>query len=213
MPKLKFPQYKVRGKHRDYYVVAFPNYPYMWPNYEKDDREYIIDTDAAGWQQLRYAIAILLQAQDRIIYFPTKNNNRIYPWGDDYENYDMVLTVSGLHFRRSEWVRLRRQLKPANRVQNFALSYKPEEIVAQAEKIAYDWHYWQLEKKMVKKVLGNSAFFCLPEKYYYNSFAASLDCEKWIQRNDLGSYIGKLGWMLPDKCIEKHCFCNEKYCI
>jgi len=24
MPKLKFPQYKVRGKYRDYYVVAFP---------------------------------------------------------------------------------------------------------------------------------------------------------------------------------------------
>jgi len=34
MPKLKFLQYKVRGKYRDYYVVPFPNYPYMWPGYD-----------------------------------------------------------------------------------------------------------------------------------------------------------------------------------
>jgi len=112
MPKLKIPQYKVRGKHQDYYVEAFPNHSYMWPYYEKFDREYIIDADAAGWEQLRYAIAILLQAHDRIIYFPTARNNIENPITEFYENYDTVLTVAVLHFKRSEWIRLRRQLKP-----------------------------------------------------------------------------------------------------
>lgn len=215
MPKLKFSQYKVRGKHRNYYVVAFPNHPHIWPNYENFDEEYIIDASADGWRILRYAIAVLLEAEDRIVYLPTRNNNRTTPIRSFYENYDAVLTIHGLHLRRSEWIKLRRQLNPANRVQNFALRYRPEKIVSQAEAESEQymrWHYNKLESQTQKNLLGNTIFFSLPREWYASAFASSLEVELDIQDNEWGQIVDIFfGWMLPNKTITYCCESWKEY--
>jgi len=66
------------------------------------------------------------------------------------------------------------------------------------------WRYTNLDKAMIKKVLGNTAFFCLPEEYYILDFADSLDSEDVLQQVELAWWVGRLGWMLRDETIEKN---------
>jgi len=91
------------------------------------------------------------------------------------KNHNTVLTVTGLHFKRSKWPWLRKQLKPANQVQNFALSYKPKGFVPKEEvrKIVYQSKYRKLQKQIIKEVLGNTAFFAGEVLYFkfYKFFA------------------------------------------
>ena len=72
--KIKIPQYLVRGKHRDFHVLVFPRLKYAWAYYCGDDflYDYAVDTDIVGCKWLRYAMATLIAAPDKIVYFPIR---------------------------------------------------------------------------------------------------------------------------------------------
>ena len=107
--KIKIPQYLVRGKHRDFQVLRFPELTYGWAYWDCDFGRYEIDGDYETFQWLKYAMAALIASPDKILYFPIRKKIA----GSYYcENYDAVLTRPELQFRRSEWISLRRQLDP-----------------------------------------------------------------------------------------------------
>ena len=72
--KIKIPQYLVRGKHRDFHVLVFPRLKHAWAYYCGDDflYDYAVDTDIVGCKWLRYAMAALIAAPDKIVYFPIR---------------------------------------------------------------------------------------------------------------------------------------------
>ena len=67
--KVKIPQYLVRGKHRDFHVLVFPRLKHTWAYYDSDSEHYAIDADIVGCKWLRFAMASLIAAPDKIVYF------------------------------------------------------------------------------------------------------------------------------------------------
>ena len=131
--KIKFDQYIVRGKHRDFQIIVFPKKKYMWAYYEGFDEAYEIDGDVDAYRLMKFAMAILAVDSNKIIYLPIRNNELgNYSWGT---TYDAVLCRPELQLRRSEWVRLRRQLDCHHRVGSYVLRYESKKLCDEWEKI------------------------------------------------------------------------------
>ena len=156
--KIRFEQYRVRGKHRDFEVLVFTRRRYMWAYHDNDDDVYAIDGNHAGYELVKYALATLIADPNKIIYFPIRDNKLD---GIFSERYDAVLTRTELQFRRSEWIKLRRQLNKAHRIENFVLRYDPDRLLAYAkryEKDSESWKVWQKEKQEVSALWGDTVF-------------------------------------------------------
>lgn len=98
----------------------------MWAYYEGFDGAYEIDGNVDAYRLLKFAMAILSVDPDKIIYLPIRNNELgNASWG---ATYDAVLCRPELQLRRSEWVRLRRQLDQQHRVENYVLRYEPKKL-------------------------------------------------------------------------------------
>lgn len=124
MKKVKIPQYLVRGKHRDFYVLCFPKLEHAWAYDEKSYNRYEIDGGYEIYLWLKYAMVTLIASPDKSIYFPIRKTSDRYL----VLSYDAVLTRMELQFRRSEWVRLRRQLNKAHRIKDYCLQYDQEKL-------------------------------------------------------------------------------------
>lgn len=159
--KIKFKQYRVRGKHRDFDVVVFPQRRYIWAYYDNDDDVYAVDGNPAGYELIKYALAALIADPNKIIYFPIRDNTL-----DDYfpDRYDAVFTRTELQFRRSEWIKLRRQLNKAHQIENFVLRYDPDRLLAYAkryERESEGWKAWRKHKQEFSALCGNTVFVTL----------------------------------------------------
>ena len=73
MNKFKIDEYRVWEKGREFSVLVFPKIEYMWA-YDDSPEEYcyMIDGPVEVFAALKYALAILAEASNKIIYFPCK---------------------------------------------------------------------------------------------------------------------------------------------
>ncbi len=156
--KIKFDQYMVRGKHRDFHVIVLCTTRYMWAYWDDFDKQYEIDGDTEAYHLIKYALAILINDPTKIIYLPIRNQGI----GEYFHNnsYDAVLTRPELQLRRSEWVNLRRQLDRAHRIENYVLRYDPDILCDAWSKYTSDEYYkmQHREKQEVNTVLGDTMF-------------------------------------------------------
>ena len=184
--KIKFEQYRVRGKHREFDILVFPQRRYMWAYHDNDDDVYSIDGDFAAYHLLKYALAVLIADPNKIIYLPIWDNNL---W--DYyfpDRYDAVLTRTELQLRRSEWVKLRRQLNKAHRIENFVLRYDPDRLLSYAERYRTEdavWKAYHKDKQELSALCGNTVFITLLKETCFRVFPDFLALEP---RQSCGCY-------------------------
>ena len=159
MERFKIDEYVVRGKGRDYSVLVFPVDKYMWAydnRWEID--HYCVDGSKEAFNLLKYAMAILANASDKIIYFPCKQSGI----GDHYnENYNLILCTPKAQLRRSSWISIRRKLGPATKKGSFVLQYDRKKLDDYCR------------KKLMRKYCEN-----LKIKYRLNAVAGNA-IEKW----------------------------------
>lgn len=199
--KIKIEQYLVRGKHRDFPVLVFPKKSLIWAYFEHFDGRYEIDCDQESAQFLKYALAALIADPRKIVYFPIRGEGL----GGYYrENYDAVLTRPEAQLRRSEWVRLRRQLNQAHRVENFVLWYRPEKLCAacgENDQTLYA-RAGKREKQEVNTLCGDTVFMTLLEESCCLYHRSIVETEQEHHRDPesctpFGSGVnGNLGWLI-----------------
>ena len=211
MKKIKLEQYQVRGKHRTYRVLKFPPLPYAWAYWDWDTERYVIDGDHEAFQHMAYAMAALLAAPDRIIYFPIRKKGMVHYYP---QNYDAVLSTTTLPFRRSEWIRLRRQLDAAHQLPGFRLRYEPERLCDQLQKLegsnARYYHALRQRRQEVNVLLGDTVFWALRKESCCAYHATILDMMEHCDPS-LGYGLpvdglwlnSCIGWYLPDNAIRE----------
>ena len=218
--KIKFEQYRVRGKHRDFDVLVVPPSKRMWAYYERFDERYEIDGDLVAYQSVNYALAALVVASNKLIYFPIRKtgNNGYYA-----QNYDAVLLRPELQFRWSEWVKLRRQLDKAHKIENFVLWYDPEYLCRLGVELQKDDAYYKVlqQRKFEINTLVGDTVFLSPLKETCLGWLASIISVEHQKRlsepsemigSECSYYLGNglsvyfptseiLGWILTGKTI------------
>ena len=201
--KVKIPQYLVRGKRREFHVLVFPRLKHTWAYYDSDSEHYAIDADIVGCKWLRFAMASLIAAPDKIVYFPIRTKTSFH--GYYFPNYDTVLTRPELQLRRSEWVRLRRQLTPAHQINQFVLRYEPDKLCDYVEKFDVEQQRSYRRKhsscQEIYTLLGDTVFMPLMKDSCYLFHQDILDTA-WQNDENYGSSINwDFGWFLPDGAI------------
>lgn len=207
--KIKFDQYIVRGKHRDFQVIVFPRKKYMWAYYEGFDGAYEIDGDPEAYRLMKYAMAILAVDPNKIIYLPIRNQALgTFCWDNCY---DAVLYRPELQLRRSEWVHLRRQLNCSHRVENYVLRYEPQKLYDEwntVEGSSQKYNYWKREKQEVKTMQDDTIFMALLKEtcLLYHSRIVE------VMKDGVPEYpsnpAGELGWILSPRILKET---EEKY--
>ena len=205
MEKIKIPQYLVRGKHRNFYVLRFPELEYAWAYYEFDFQRYEIDGGYETYTWLKYAMAALIDSPDRIIYFPIRKpfDQHFFP------SHDAVFTRMELQFRRSEWVNLRRQLNKAHQVQNYCLQYNQEKLCAFLDGFRESDQYYRAKKQLkleANTLLGDTIFLTMIKENCYLTHADICDALECDDIDELGfsvhgfqNYV--IGFFLPKKAV------------
>ena len=170
--KIKFDQYKVRGKRRDYEVIVLPRKKYMWAFYDDFDRQFEIDGNVGAYRYVKYALAILINDPTKIVYLPIRGQAIGKYYQDN--SYDAVLTRPELQLRRSEWVCLRRQLDRAHRMENYVLRYEPEKLCdewAKWRENRYNYRGKNREKQEVNTMADDTVFI----SYWRDAYLAAHD--------------------------------------
>lgn len=208
MEKIKIEQYLVRGKHRNFHVLKFPELEYAWAYWDWDTERYVIDGSHTTFQYLNYAMAALIAAPDMIAYFPIRKKGPYY-----VPNYDAVLTRVEGQLRRSEWVHLRRQLDRAHQIQNFCLRYNPQKLYDYMEGFRGTDQYYRAmrqRKQEVNTLLGDTVFFTLIKETCYAYHRDTIDmmdsCDHDLDYGlpvDGFDWYSSLGWFLPDRAIHE----------
>lgn len=83
----------------------------MWAFDDRPEEDcYMVDGCAKAYSMLKYAMAILIQASHKIIYFLCRQDGigRYYK-----ENYNLILCTPKAQLRRSSWIAIRRKLNHA----------------------------------------------------------------------------------------------------
>ena len=218
--KIKFEQYRVRGKHREFEVLVFPRSEHMWAYYEKFDERYEIDGDLAAYQFVKYALATLVADPNKLIYFPIRGGsvNGYYK-----QNYDAVLFRPELQFRRSEWIRLRRQINKAHQIGNFVLRYDPESLCRYKAEFHGDKAYYKALRQRrfeVNTLVGDTVFLSPLKETCLGWLASIIGAEHKERLSEPSQMIGSensyylgngisfyyptseiLGWILTGKTV------------
>lgn len=126
MDRFKVEEFQVVEKGKTYSVLVFPKIEYMWAFDDRPEEDcYMVDGTVETYSALKYAMAILAEASDKIIYFPCKQNGigRYYS-----TNYNLILCTPKVQLRRSSWIAIRRKLINGNRVGNYVLHYNRKKL-------------------------------------------------------------------------------------
>lgn len=202
--KIKFEQYKVRGKHREYQVIVYPRKKYMWAYYEDFDGAYEIDGDVEAYRLLKFAMAILAADPNKIVYLPIGNQELgNHSWG---ECYDAVLCRPELQLRRSEWIRLRRQLDGPHRVENYVLCYESKKLCDEWEKIDSSQAKYRAQKREkleVKTMQDDTVFFSLLKETYLRYHSRIVEVMQMGVPKYPSIPAGELGWILSPRIIKE----------
>lgn len=213
--EIKIDRYLVRGKKRDFQVLAFPQTSHLVAYDEYwDDRDYEIDGDLEGYQIIKYTLAILAEDPERIIYLPLRDKTKLTPNPDCLENYDAVFIRPELQFNRAEWIALRRQLNPAHKIEDYGFLYEPKKLMDIWEKfLGTDAEYRMKArrgKQDVRKLVGDTVFFTLLK---YNCLSILEDILESEENGSVSEFAGygrsycpvysrysaPLGWIFSDE--------------
>ena len=208
MDKIKIPQYLARGKHRWFHVLRLPELPYAWAYDCYDDGRYEIDGNIETFRWLKYALAVLIQSPDRIVYLPIRKEDT-----KDciFSSYDAVITRPELQFRRSEWIKLRRQLNAAHRVSDYRLQYRPERYNAFSAGFENSARYYRARRRLAQEVdvlLGSTVFLTLIREsccLYHNEIEDAIRNDRDISEcfPISGFAMRNIGWIFPDCAIQR----------
>lgn len=126
MVRFKVDEYLVKEKGREYSVLVFPFVKYMWAfDDEPEENCYMVDGCVEAFSMLKYAMAILAEASDKIIYFPCKQEGigRYYS-----ENYNLIICTPKSQLRCSYWIPIRRKLNNSTYVGSYVLQYDRQKL-------------------------------------------------------------------------------------
>ena len=176
----------------------------MWAYYERFDGAYEIDGDVEAYRLMKFAMAILTVDPDKIIYLPIRNNEiGNYSWGT---TYDAVLCRPELQLRRSEWVRLRRQLDCHHRVESYVLRYEPKKLCDEWEKVSGPQRkicFRKYEKQEINRLQDDTVFLVLLKEtcLLYHSRIVEL------MEDGVPEYpsvpASELGWILSPRVLRE----------
>ena len=213
MKRFKVEEYAVFEKGRKYSVLVFPQVKHMWAydDYPEENR-YMIDGPVQAFSLLKYATAILLEASDKIIYFPCRQDGI----GCYYnENYDLVLCSPKVQLRRSSWIDIRRKLSDKTKVGKYTLQYDRKKIDDYCEKKLLDMkqpygrrdfslkpeYSKRIQREHLEEVCGNTLFRVLGNtECYYAHYLTAKDLDT-ADESDRTSTWSWFGWFLPQYVI------------
>lgn len=213
MLRFKVDEYKVREKGREYSVIVFPFMEYMWA-YDNWTEEgcYMVDATANGYKMLMYAMAILIQASDKIIYFPCKQSGigRYYN-----ENYNLILCTPKAQLRRSRWIKIRRKLKYSHK-RSCVLQYNRRKLDDYCKKFLMEKEWLrvkglsyvvkaEVEKKIrkehLKELIGETFFMVMgKDECYMNHYRIAKDLDEYEPSDEYGAWTA-MGWIITEKGI------------
>ena len=213
----KFSQYEIYEKNREYKVIEFPFIEHMWAfhTWPAED-EAAIDGGVEVFRYMEYAMTILADHPDRLIYFPCKQQGigRFYP-----DCYNLVLCRAELQFRRSQWARIRGRLDKKHEIEKFRLQYNrarmdqyyesglggryrmipdhPERMSFEpyVNRMIYDRH--------IERIVGDTIFIVFPkEECHIWRYHLAKDLDAY--RPEEGkTYWSICGWILSEKQIQE----------
>ena len=186
----------------------------MWAydNYVEDGC-YMVDGTAEAYSMLKYAMAILTEASDKIIYFPCKQDGigRYYR-----ENYNLILCTPKAQLRRSSWISIRRKLKNSKKT-TYTLQYNREKLDDYCKsklmlkdtdiRNRYKDYYTRTEigkkirKDHLEELVGENLFMVMSkDECYINHFQIGQDLDEYNAGDEYGAWTA-LGWIITDTGI------------
>lgn len=209
MKRFKVDEYKVTEKGKTYSIIVFPFIKYMWAydNWVEGDG-YKVDGPIEAYEMLRYAMAILIEASDKIIYFPCKQKGIGWFYN---ENHNLILCTPKAQLRRSLWIKLRRKLKYSQKY-SYVLQYDREKLddycknFLLKDKSRRDGRFYypipEIEKKIknehIEDLVGENLFmFIGKEECYIHHHQISLDIDEY-DPNNLYSTWSSIGWIITE---------------
>lgn len=215
MAGFKVEEYVIREKGRMYSVLVFPFVKYMWAFDDRPEENcYMVDGSVETFSMLKYAMAILAEASDKIIYFPCKQDGigRCYT-----DNYNLVLCTPKAQLRRSSWIAIRRKLTNANKIGNYVLKYNRKKLddFCECKLMAFESHGTdnklylkpEISKKITKdhleELVGENLFMVLgKEECIYNHYRIAEDLDEYCAGDEYGAWTA-LGWIITNKGFER----------
>lgn len=187
----------------------------MWAydNY-KEDGCYMVDGTAEAFSMLKYAMAILTEASDKIIYFPCKQDGigRYYR-----ENYNLILCTPKAQLRRSSWISIRRKIKKSPKL-TYTLQYNREKLddycksklILKETDIRNQYREYytrtEIDKKIRKdhleELVGENLFMVMSkDECYINHFHIAHDLDEYSAGDKYGAWTA-LGWIITETGIK-----------
>lgn len=213
MDKFKVEEFRVVEKGKEYSVLVFPKIEYMWAFDDNPEEDcYMVDGTAEVYSALKYAMAILSEASDKIIYFPCKQNGI----GRYYDtNYNLILCTPKVQLRRSSWISIRRKLNSGNKTGNYVLRYNRKKLDDFCEKtlmiesrrpesklVLRTEVGKKIEKAHLEEVLGDNLFIVLgKEECIHNHYLIAKDLDEYCAGDDYGAWSA-MGWIITQKGLK-----------
>lgn len=205
----KFDEYRIKESGKEYSVLLFPKVQYMWAfDYRTEEDCYMIDGPIYAFKLLKLACAILIEASDKIIYFPCKQAS-VGPWYE--ENFNFVMCTPKVQLRRSKWVSIRKKICKANYIGKYKLSYNRKKLddyfqseLLDLEKTKFSmWKYTlkteydkKIRKDHMEEVVGDTLFWILDkEECYLNHYRIGIDMDNYHDLDDYGAW-SSFGWII-----------------
>ncbi len=213
MEVFKMDEYKIYEKGREYSVIVFPKIEYMWAFDNFPEENFcIVDGTAYAYKMLKLACAILIAAQDKIIYFPCKQGGIGIYYGSD--NNHLVLCSPHVQLRRSRWVQIRRKIGKKTWVGKYKLQYDRKKLEDYCKKMMLEKEVpfrepslktdvWKkIEKTHVEEIVGDTLFMVMSkEECYYKHYCIAKDMDQYQDGKDYGPWT-TLGWIITKEGIE-----------
>lgn len=227
MKRFKVDEYIVREKGKEYSVLVFPFIKdmYAFNDWPEEDC-YMVDGSTKAFSMLKYALAILIEASDKIIYFPCKKNGLSGCYTD---NYNLVLCTPKAQFHRSSWIAIRRKLNASTKRGSYCLQYNRKKLddfcrkklfEKQSENTDTTWIYihnfvggsctrntvkteicQKIREEHLEKLIGENLFLVLGKlECYVSHYSIAEELDKFKSGSEFGTHSA-LGWILPQNAI------------
>ena len=175
---------------------------------------YMVDGTAEAYMLLKYAMAILVEASDKIIYFPCKQEGI----GNYYkDNYNLILCTPKAKLRRSLWIAIRRKLTPATKIRSYVLQYDRKKLDDFCKKklLRKEWQCLKgedyflrpeirknIEREHIEELVGENLFFVLgKEECYHNHYLIAKDLDEYCADERYGVWTA-LGWIITARGLK-----------
>ena len=213
--RFKVDKYLVKEKGKTYSVLVFPFVKYMWVFNDWPEEDcYMVDGCVEAFSMLKYAMAILAEASDKIIYFPCKQEGM----DECYRvNYNLILCTHKAQLCKSSWISIRRKLKSATYKGTYTLQYNRKKLDDFCTKNMLIKECNGLNEKYIlnpvfgrkminerqETMLGENVFMVLGKaECYYNHYRIAKDLDEYCASNEYGAWTA-FGWIITSRGLEK----------